>query len=74
MERAAHRCSYANSHVCWCILGNRDQRDYKGPEGKENIKKKELEILGMEREGGGNGGAVNMSQKCVFVICPSPHC
>lgn len=57
------RYSYTNSPLGWCILGNRDWRDCKGPEGEknENIKKqneeKELEILGMERERGGNGGA-----------------
>lgn len=63
------RNSSPNSHLCWCILGNRDWRDCKGPEGtqKENIMKqsgeKELEILGMEKERGGNGGAEEKMRK-----------
>lgn len=50
-------------------MGNRGWRDCKGPEGerKENIKKqneeKELEILGMEKDRGGKGGAEEKMRK-----------
>lgn len=67
------RYSNTSPDLCWCILGNRDWRDCKGPEGEknENMKKqneeKELEILGIEKERGGNGGAeekMRKSQSC----------